>query len=244
MKGLLVAAALLLVQDQVDLDGAVRAYREARFADAHAAFAKLRADAGDRASPELSWNDALAALQAGDFRAAEAAAEQAALQGGVRFAKLRDFLLGNTAFARCELAAKQAAGPEAEPFAFDVAIAYAETARRQWERCAIDGVEGSAARRNVERAVAKADALRAAKQAMVDKRKHDAQPQPKEIEADPQQPPELQPKPDQAGAEPSPKLAPETVQALLERLQQKEKEKLDLRRAQHGARNATLERDW
>ncbi|MFO1050723.1 MAG: hypothetical protein U1F36_00745 [Planctomycetota bacterium] len=244
MKGLLVATALLLVQDQADFDGAVRAYREARFADAHAAFARLRADAGDRAAPELSWNDALAALQAGDFRAAETAAEQAALRGGVRFAKLRDFLLGNTAFARCELAAKQATGPEAEPFAFDVAIAYAETARRQWEQCALDGIEGAAARRNVERAVAKADVLRAAKQAMIDKRKHDAQPQQKEIEADPQKPPELEPKADEAATGVEPKLAPETIQALLDRLQQKEKEKVELRRAQHGARNATLERDW
>ena len=114
-----------------------RAYREGRFQEALDAFAKAESAAGSRASPELLHNQALAALRAGDLsRAEECARKGATLEGG-RLSALADFLLGNAAFSRCEIAEVQASSAEAEPFAFDVAISQAENARNAWERAVV-----------------------------------------------------------------------------------------------------------
>ena len=123
MKALL---PILLLLCASDFPEGVRAFREGRFGDALEAFTEAEKALGDRASAALLHNKALAALRAGKLTDAEASAERAAAAGGPELLPFRDFLHGNTAFARCEHAELQASQPEAEPFAYDLAIAYRE----------------------------------------------------------------------------------------------------------------------
>lgn len=199
--------------------------------------------ADEEASPERLFNRALAALRAGDLTAAEADAKRAAARGDPEIEALSDFLRGNTAFARCRMAERQASTAAAEPFAFDVAITYARKARRLWQAAAMSRLDWPAARRNVERALLKEEELKRKKAARDEqqRRKTDRPPRPQ-----PRPPPT--PGPD---AEPDPavdpqlkELAPEEVLRLLDKLAQKEKEKRALRRSERKARTAGVERDW
>ncbi|MEM7200975.1 MAG: hypothetical protein AAF628_11950 [Planctomycetota bacterium] len=106
----------------------------------------------ERASPERCYNDALAALRDRRLEDAEVAIETLGVRGGPRWLGLRDFLLGNLAFARCDRAAAQALGPEAEPFAFAPAVASAREAAAAWQDAAAQRRDWPAARRNAERA--------------------------------------------------------------------------------------------
>ena len=68
---------------------------------------------------------ALAALRAKKLGIAAEAAERALHSAPPELRASCEFLRANVAFAQSELAAAQATGPEAEPFAFDVAIGFA-----------------------------------------------------------------------------------------------------------------------
>lgn len=242
----LVAAVFILLQGGDTFGSGVRAYREGLFADAQQAFAVAIAAAGDEAPPEWSFDEALAALRAGSFREAEAAAERAAERGGPRLALLRDALLGNVAFQRAGIAQRQASGPEAEPFAYDVAIAYAHAARRFWQGCVMVEPDFHAARRNAERAVAKVSELEREKAAAKADSKHEGAPSEKPVDPDAEGATEKPPTDEVTErplARPEP-LTRETLEVLLDRLAQKEQEKLALRIEKRAARNATLERDW
>ncbi|TAH34438.1 MAG: hypothetical protein EYC70_15975 [Planctomycetota bacterium] len=235
----------LLLQAGDPFAEGLRAYREGRFQDALAAFAAAEAAAGARAGAELLHNKALAALRAGDVAAAESAAEQAAARGGPEFAALRDFLLGNAAFQRCAAAAAQAAGPEAEPFAYDVAIAYAESARGAWQRAALRRTDWPEARRNVERALLKLEELRRQREAARRNREGDdrSQPRPQPVpppERPAEQAADLEQRPEPHRTE----LAPEQVLRLFEILERKEREKLGLRRSQRRTPRADVDKDW
>ncbi|MEZ5976737.1 MAG: VWA domain-containing protein [Planctomycetota bacterium] len=61
------------------------------------------------------------------------------------------FLVGNLEFERARLAARQAQGPEAEPFAFDVAIGRARAAVAAWRDAYLAGDGRAELRRNLER---------------------------------------------------------------------------------------------
>jgi hypothetical protein len=102
---------------------------------------------------DAAFDRAVAALQEGELRQAEAAAQQLAEPHGL-------FLRGNVAFADCLVAEKQAATAAAEPFAFDVAIALAEKAARLWADATMIREDWPEARRNVERALLTAADLR------------------------------------------------------------------------------------
>src|SRR5688500_6348050 len=82
--------------------------------------------------PFLSGGD----LAGGGRRRAEVGAEKAAGHGPREFTALRDFVLGNAAFARCDRAERQASGPDGRPAAFDAAIAHAVAAQSAWQRAA------------------------------------------------------------------------------------------------------------
>ncbi len=206
-------------------------------------------DAGESAAPELLYNRALAALGAGELRAAEIAAEKAAARGGPEFAALRDFLLGNAAFARSVAASAQAAAPEAEPFAFDLAIAHAEAARRFWQRAALSRADWPEARRNVERVLLQLQDLRGRKEQAEKERKARArlpEPPPPQADPGPQDPlargeeeglaPLFEPQPLDRSAD--------LVERLRERLARKENEKRALRQAARRERQAGVEKDW
>jgi hypothetical protein len=249
------AIALLLVAGGTD-EG-LRAYREGRFADAQRAFAEAEKREGDGASAELLYDEALAALQAGDLSAAESAAERAAARGGARFAAARDFLLGNVAFVRCERAKAVATRPEAEPFAFDAAIALAETARRRWQLAAASRADWPEARRNVERALLETETLRKLKAAAEEKKKKASSsgptepPPPEKSEAPPPQTRESGDRRAE-GQESEPAPAPRAseveldaaqIARLFDRLFEQEREKQKLRR-ETRARRTDVEKDW
>lgn len=221
------------------------AYREGRFADAQAAFSAAVEAAGEEASAELHYNRGLAALRAGDHRTAEACAEKAAARGEGEIAALADFLAGNAVFAACEVAARQASTPAAEPFAFDVAIAYAGKAAGFWQRAAMSRLDWPEARRNVERALLKAEELKRKKSQREEERRRAPTPQPKPRPPAPQPAPQGEKRPEEKEAVPQlGQLPPEEVMRLLERLAEKEREKTALRRAQRRERMAGAGRDW
>lgn len=206
-------------------------------------------DAGESAAPELLYNRALAALSAGALREAEIAAEKAAARGGPEFAALRDFLLGNAAFARCLAAGGQAAAPEAEPFAFDLGLAHAEAARRFWQRAALSREDWPEARRNVERALLELEGLRKKKEEAEKERRARARlPEPPPLQEEPGSRDPLA-QGEEAGLAPRFEPQPldrsaDLVERLLERLAQKESEKSALRQAARPERQTGVERDW
>ena len=134
----------------------------------------------------------------------------------------------------------------AEPFAFDVAIAYAEKARRFWQLAAMDRPDWPEARRNVERALLKLEELKRRKAEWEEQRRRDADPRPR-----PQPKPRPQPGTEREEVEQEAadlaqlqELSPEAVRRLLEKLAEKEREKLALRRAEREKRTEGVERDW
>lgn len=192
----------------------------------------LLAGCGDDAA-ERAFRETVAALQKGELRKAESAAAKAAAG---------DFLMGNVKFAKCELAERQAEQPGAEPFAFDIAINYAQSAHEAWQRAALSRDDWPAARRNVERALLKIEELKKKRDEKQQDRKKKPTPQPK---PQPQKNPVKQPQPKPAPDKPQRKeLSPEEVLRLLDRLAQKEKDKLALRRTEKKKRSAGVERDW
>lgn len=244
---MLAAAAVLLAADAPDFAAGEALFREGRFADALAVFTALEAECGDAAPAELLHARALAALGAGSPLEAEVALEKAIARGGAAWLPMRDFVAGSAAFARCERAEAQAAGPEAEPFAFDVAIAHAQAARDAWQSAAVAGSDWPEARRNVERAQAKLDALRKRRGEAIERGK-----QTRGGETAP--PPTPDPAPPNDGErieEAAGPLAPQVVDLaatqvdeLVRRLAEKDREKLALRRTARGTAQAGVEKDW
>ena len=199
---------------------------------------------GGGGAAQKALDHALQSLRDGDLRAAEASAERAAARGGPEYAALRDFLHGNVAFVRCVEAGRQASTPAAEPFAWDVALLYGRKARDFWQRAAVSRADWPAARRNVERALLKLEELERKKADAEDRRRRASDPQPR---------PRPLPKPRQPDPDPEQgppdgpqlkELGPEQVLQLLEKLAQKEREKLALRRSQRKAGTAGVEKDW
>lgn len=196
---------------------AERAFREGRFGDAQRAFAAIEDAAGDGAPAVLAYDRALAALRAGDLRDAEAAVARAEARADGALAPFVHFLRGNVAFAKSELAEVQADTPEAEPFAWDVAIVHAETARRSW-RLAVtereDRADWPEARRNVERALLRIADLREKKADAEKRRKRRNDPKPKPR---PRPPAPERPAPEQDAAKArGGELSPEEVAKLFE----------------------------
>lgn len=243
VAALLVAACLGLGADPF-AEG-VRAYRDGRYEDAHAAFAAAEADAGHGASAGLLHDLALAALRIGRLREAEWSAEKAVVRGGAAFAGFRDFVFGNAAWLRCQQAVAEAGLVDPDPTAFTRAITHGEAARDAWIAAATSRTDWPAARRNVERVQraleelrdrkAAADAARKARQAG----SAEEQPAPAEGEGpseEVEQAPELQ---TDEGA-----LSAAELERLLAQLAAKEREKQALRRATRAARSSEVERDW
>ena len=229
-----------------DFAAGISAYEEGRFEDAHAAFVRAEEAADGEAGPELSFNRGLAALRAGNSRDAESAAKRVAAADDPEMAALGAFLRGNAAYVQCELAARQADTPMAEPFAFDVAINYGETARDAWIVAAASRADWPKARRNVERAIRMLDELRAKKDEAERRRRKRTEPSPKPN-------PIPEPPPESGGTTTEEEIAakamrvelnPDQVRRLLEKLEEKEREKIALRRSHRRTRMAEVETDW
>ncbi|MBD3163215.1 MAG: hypothetical protein GF328_14020 [Candidatus Latescibacteria bacterium] len=219
-----------------------RAYREGRFDDAHAAFVAASEAEGEPASPELLHDRALAALRAGELRDAESAAQRALELADPEIVPRIEFLLGNIAFARSLLAERQARAVEAEPFAIEVAIRRAKSARDRWRRAAMGRRDWPEARRNVERALRKIRELESLRKEPEGKKERTLDPRPLPV-PDPG-PEERRTDPDAEPEAQLNELTPEQVATLFDRLSEKEREKLEVRRARRRARMAEVEKDW
>lgn len=281
---LLVVGALLFVPGASErFRAGLKAYQEGRFNEALAEFSEAEKAAGDKASAELLFNQALSALRAGELASLESSAEKSAARGGEKFAPLRDFLLGNSAFARSEKAEAIAKSPEGEPSAFTDAITQAETAKNFWQQAAASRPDWPEARRNVERALLKIEQLKKEKEEADKKKQKDKEQdtdkdkdKEKNKEKDPQEQKDKQdekdsePKPDENKDDnkskpeekpPEPKkddsdskqaktqaqkveLSPEQLRRLFEKLDEKERQKLALRKAQQQSKKTRVEKDW
>ena len=247
-KPLISLACLALLAAGDPFDSGLTAYQEGRFKESLDLFRAAEKAAGRAAPTELVYNRALAALRAGELRESETAAQRAAARGGADFMPLCLFLKGNAAFARCELAAAQAETPGAPPFAYDAAISLARTARTAWQRAAMSRPDWPAARRNVERALLKEEALAKLKKARArgETKKMPAKARPHLVPMDKPGAEKERKKVEEA---PSPqkeaaRFSPVQVKRLLDFLNRKEKEKIDLRRSRRRARQGGVERDW
>jgi len=255
-----IALGLALAACGVADDG-LSAYRDGRFADAHRLLAEARRDAGPSASPELAADAALAALRAGAADEATAAAKEAAARGDAAVAAFAEFVRGNAAFAKCDVAEAQARLPESEPFAYDVAIRWAAAARDAWIAAARSRDDWPEARRNVERANLRLAELTRAKADAEAQRKRPGPPKirPKPLPSPGKDGKPAEPQPPQPssgaqagkdGKEPGgdeavlTELSPAEVRRLRERLAEKEREKSALRREQQEKRRAEAEQDW
>ncbi|MBK8976104.1 MAG: hypothetical protein IPM29_09265 [Planctomycetes bacterium] len=222
-------------------DDGLDAWRAGRFEQALQAFTEVEQAAGDDAGPATILDRALAALAAHDLRVAELSADKLAVRGGVELRPLRDFLLGNASFARCQMAEAEAGLADPDPTALDRAIRHVTDALGFWIAAAEARGDWPAARRNAERA--------ARKLAELEKRRAEARNDPRR-EGQPDARPDARPddgtQPQQVEQRPDAQTdrAEVTVEALLERLAQREREKLDERRARRAARSADVEADW
>ncbi len=158
------------------------------------------------------------------------------------------FLRGNIAFHHAVQAERQANTSAAEPFAFDVAIRYAESARDHWIDAAMTRDAWPAASRNIERALAMIADLERKKEEAVQKQRKESQPEP-----DPKQAPapEAPPKktPDKTQKEAPIKttmttLSVDDVQKLLQQISIKDREKREMRQREQKAAASSVERDW
>jgi hypothetical protein len=183
-------------------------------------------------------NDAvLRAMDAGDLRRAES------LLGNDAVAT---FLRGNIAFHHAAQAERQANTAAAEPFAFDVAIRYAESARDHWIDAAMTRDHWPAAARNTERALAMIADLKRKKDEAIQKQRKESQPEINKTAAPPPPPDKANnTTPEEAPIETTPNtLSPDAVRNLLQQLSIKDRQKREMRQKERKAASSGVERDW
>ncbi len=220
---------------------AIAEYRAGRFEPAHAAFAQLLADAGERADAELRWNLALAALRVQRSGDAEAAIQPLLQHPDVRWQAEAEFVLAMVAHQRGERAVAAAQLADAEPLAWTMALRAMQQAIDGFARA--DRLRSSwpAAARNAERCSVR---LREIEQLQAAAKKPDRQ------KTEAPEPPPAPPKPaDQQPEEVAPDLAkealsPAEVAQLLQRLRQQERDKRALRQQSAAPAARAGERFW
>lgn len=220
----------------------VAEYRAGRFA---AAFAELSAASeafGADAPDELRLDLALAALRV--QRPADAEAQVRPLLETPRPA-LRaraEFVLALASHQRCEQALAAARLADAEPLAWQTAQRAIEAAHRGFCRAATAAPPWPEALRNAERAwQLRAEILRLAAEDRARRAPNEREPEPPRREPPapaPEPPQEIEP---ELVAAP---LPPAEVERLLQRVRQKEREKLRERTAAQRERAVAGERDW
>lgn len=151
------------------------------------------------------------------------------------------FLRGNLAFAQSEQKLAQAEAAFGKPADWTEAVRLNRLAELQWKAARGAAHDWPAARRNIERALARrAEIMRRAEAAGVD-----ADPNAGQENTLTEQAPPQGPKDDAPSAPPMPPPpSPERIDALLERMQNQEEKKRSERRAQPGLDSPAVERDW
>jgi len=237
-----------------------KAYAAGRYADALALYrAEVRA-AGPDAPAELLHGEALAALRTGDLEGARAAADAAAVRGDPGVVALAEFLRGQVAFRKCVAAEEEMRAPVPPPTARARALAHAEDALLAWRRATASRDEWPEARRNAERAALRIARLRESGSASGGPgRPVPLTPPPGLDPGDPAAPdPAAEPPPEardpdtpEGETPPGPgegatakELPRAEVLKLLDRLRDREREKMTLRRERRDAATPAGERDW
>lgn len=217
---------------------AVTDYRQGRYKAALTAFKVLLAMAGEQASPELLGNVALAALRQRRPADAEVAARRLLEFDNAADQSLAEFLLGQAVFERATMAEMAASLTDAEPGAWQSAVDAAVRAMHHWQVAAELRDRGSwpEATRNAERAWRRIQDLRQKRDAAQQESKSEPAPKPKPPAPEAVDQPEIP----EIASQPLPAAE---VARLLERLQQKEREKRLLRRVTNRT-NRVGERDW
>jgi hypothetical protein len=194
-------------------------------------------------SGENAWTSDRAAfvhLSRGELVQAEIAAEKAAARGGPEFEARRDFLLGNAAWTRSMKEEQAAMGPRGAS-AMTAAIRHADQARASWQLAAARREDWPEARRNVERARLRIEELRRKKAELEPESRPPPKPPPRGDRPQPSQP-QLMP-----GMRVDPELTElpaDEVTKLLDRLKDKDQDKLRVRRARQAEIGLGVEKDW
>jgi hypothetical protein len=199
----------------------------------------LAAACGGEQAPDLD-REAFEHLARGELVEAEIAAEKAAVDGGPAWEARRDFLLGNAAWARSAKEELAAMGPRGAS-AISVAIRHAEQARASWKAAAARRDDWPEARRNVERARLRVEELMRKKAELEPESRPTPKPVPRGDRPQPSQPqllPGMRVEPELT------ELPADEVTKLLDRLEEKDKDKLKVRRARQAHASLGVEKDW
>ncbi|MCA9319779.1 MAG: hypothetical protein KDB53_03540 [Planctomycetes bacterium] len=227
----------------VGVEEGLRAYREGRFEAAYEIFKEEESRAGDRATPELSYNLALAALKTAHYAEAQAAAGRAAERGGPEFAARHDFIRGNLAFLEAQRAEAMSFGPEGGETALDEGLAACDRAMAAWIAAATSRDDWPEARRNVARA-------RRLREYFATRKDQAAAERQKAKSAAPPPPPdegEDRPTEEDPGGRPKAmlrELNATEIHSLFDRLEDKERDKRRGRQRRLLPPVITSERDW
>lgn len=218
------------------------AFRAGRHDAARSEFAAAAAAFGERCPPHVAVDWALAALRTGRPKEAEDAAR---LLLGADDTSVRadgEFLLASAAFQHGERAVAAAQLQDPEPMAWPAAERAFDLAHRGFGRAATLRPDWPEAHRNAERAWRQLGEVRrlraeAERKGAPDRREKRPPPPPPPKPAD--RPPE-----EAAPGLATAALSPAEVGRLLQRVQQKEREKQAVRRLAQRAAAAPGERDW
>ncbi len=250
------AAGLVAVTALLSSDGWLRgerAFAKADYAAAAAAFAEAIEQEGDRAPIEWRYDFALASYAAGSLDAALDSASRVAQQADGRLRQEALHLLGSIEWKRAEAIAAMAMQVEAEPFLFDQAIERVARARASWVDAAIGDDAAPESVRNAERALQRLEQLREQKAEKDRQRKAaGAKQKPMAVPDGKDSGEEKQGgnKDGEKDAQDNPlaplqqELSREQVDRMFEKLEQRDREKLQLRRSLRAQRSTSAERDW
>ncbi len=250
------AAGFVAIAALLSSDGWLRgerAFAKADYAAAAAAFAEAIEQEGDRAPIEWRYDHALASFAAGSLDVASDSATRVAQQAEGALRQQALHLLGSIEWKRSEAIAAMAMQVEAEPFLFDQAIERVARARSNWVDAAIGEDAAEESVRNAERALQRLEQLREQKAEKDRQRKAAGAKQKPMAVPDGKDSGEEK----QGGAKDGEKdmqdnpLAPlqqelshEQVDRMFEKLEQRDREKLQLRRSLRAQRSTSAERDW
>jgi hypothetical protein len=214
-----------------------------RFQAAYETFAQLLAAAAEPVPEALRWNTALAALRVLRARDAEAAIEPWRAHPDPERRAEAEFVFGLAQCLRAEQAAVAAALPDAEPMAWQLALAAQDRGIAAFVRAVQLRGDWPAAVRNVERAQRR--------RLEFEQQRDRSRPEASKQEQVPEPPPPPPPAPAN-DAEPEAalpelminELSAAEVAQLLQRLAQKDQRKHRLRQQEQRRTTVAGERDW
>jgi hypothetical protein len=243
--GLLVALAHADAEGPATLEAGLERYRSGDIDGAAAIWQRALEAQGEDAPAVLRINAALVALAQGDVALAHQQAELARPKAGAALAPACDFVMAHVAFEQAKAGLRILRGPEAGPADFDRVLGLASVAREFWRRSAIRTqrlAPGSAQRR--ARAHLLFEALQNRRDELAGERKTLEIPKVRILpgQGEGKQPKPQKQKTDEERSDDPLRKAPESVQAVLDQLREREQRRRQ--RRQEARDRQTGERDW